>query len=78
MLYKISSFPEPYTYINKRIKVELCNKNFAKTKIAKLHCFDTSIKICKKADLIRLDVSKLETTPVALTKLSDIVKKWKC
>lgn len=51
--------------------------NYA-TKIENETGFDTSIKICKKADLIRLDVSKLETTPVALTKLSDIVKKWKC
>ena len=47
--------------------------NYA-TKIENETGFDTSIKICKKADLIRLDVSKLETTPVALTKLSDIVK----
>ena len=81
LLHKMSYFPEPYTCSKNEIKVELDLCIYA-TK-SDLKCatdLDTS-NIAKKTDVVSLksdidkqDIGKLETTPVYLTKLSNIVK----
>ena len=77
----MSYFPEPYTCSKNEIKVELDLSIYAtKSDLKSATDLDTS-NIAKKTDLVSLksdidkqDVGKLETTPVYLTNLSNIVK----
>ena len=66
--YKMCYFPDPYTHIKNKIKVELDLSNHT-TKFA-----DT-LELAKKADLASLkwDIDKLKTTPADLSKLTNVV-----
>ena len=77
----MSYFPEPYTYIKKKIKVELDLLNYAaKSNLKNTTGVDTS-KFTKKTglailklDIDKLDIGKLETVSIDLSKLSHVVK----
>ena len=81
LLYKMSYFPEPYTHSRNKRKVELDLSNYAtKSDLKGITGINTS-KFAKEVDLAnlksnidKLDIAKLETTPVDLSKLNDIVK----
>ena len=81
LLYKMSYFPEPYTHSRNKRKVELNLPNYAtKSDLKGITGINTS-KFAKEVDLAnlksnidKLDIAKLETTPVDLSKLNDIVK----
>ena len=80
LLYKMSYFKEPYTSKNK-IELELGLSNYAaKSDLKNATSVDAS-DFAKKAalaslklDIDKLDIGKLETTLVYLSKLSDEVK----
>ena len=75
-LYKIIYFPEPYI-------VDLSNyatisdikgvTGIDSSKFGRKACL-----ACLKSDVHKLDIDKLETTPVDLSKLSNVVKKCCC
>ena len=80
-LYKMSYFPELHTRSKIKIKVELDLPNYGKNAALKgATDIDTS-KLFKREDLARLklyvnylDIDKLKTVPVDLSKLSNVVK----
>ena len=77
----MSYFPEPYSHSENKIKFELDWPNcIANSDLKGAAGIDTS-KFAKKADLAsiklnvdRLDIDKLETTQVDLSKLSNKIK----
>ena len=83
-LYKMSYFPEPYTRSKSKIKLELHLHNSAiKSDLKNVAGVDAS-KFAKNANLSsiksktdKLDIDQLETTPVDLSNLSDVVKVTK-
>ena len=77
----MSYFPEPYTSSKNEIKFELDLSIYA-TKSDLKSAKDVDISniaknsdvVCLKSDIDKQDIDKLETTPVNLNKLSNIVK----
>ena len=80
-LYKMSYFPEPYTRSKNKIKVEIDLFNYAVKSDSKNVAGVDSSKFAKKVDLVslkldakRLDIGKLKSVPVELSKFSNVVK----
>ena len=80
-LYKMSYFPKPYSQNKNKIKVELDLSHYATQSDFKKCNKYGYIKIAKKDDLAsltsdadKLDIHTLETTPIDLSKLSNVVK----
>ena len=73
----MSYFPEPYCHSKDKIKVELDFSNYATKSDLKSATGIDLLKFSKKADLVTLksDIDKLETTPIDLSKLSNVVKR---
>ena len=72
----MSYFPERYSHSKNKIKLKLDLSNYAtKSGLKSATGFDTS-KLVKKADLVsfKSDSDKSETTPVDLSRLSNVVK----
>ena len=73
-LYKMSYFPERYSHSKNKIKLKIDLSNYAtKSGLKSATGFDTS-KLAKKADSDKSDSDKSETTPVNLSRLSNVVK----
>ena len=85
--YKMSTYYPPYKSSNQNVKVELDLTNYAtKTDLKNIAHVDTSSYALKtnlaalKSEVDKIDIDKLKTTPVDLTKLTnaisnDLVKK---
>ena len=79
----MSCFPEPYTRSKNKIKVEIDLFNYAVKSDSKNVAGVDSSKFAKKVDLAslkldakRLNIGKLKTVPVELSKFSNVVKKY--
>ena len=77
----MSYFPEPYTHSKSKIKVELDLSNYVTNSDLKSAAEDYTSKFANVVHLAnlksvfeKLDIVKLETTPVDLSKLSYVVK----
>ena len=77
----MSYFPEPYTHSKNKIVIEWVLFNYATKPDLKSAAGVDTLNFAKKVDLAslkseidKLDISKLEPTPIDLCKLSDIVK----
>ena len=77
----MSYFPEPYTHSKSKIKVELDLSNYVTNSDLKSAAEDYASKFANVVHLAnlksvfeKLDIVKLETTPVDLSKLSYVVK----
>ena len=77
----MSYFPEPYTRSKNKIKVEIDLFNYAVKSDSKNVAGVNSSKFAKKVDLVslkldakRLDIGKLKSVPVELSKFSNVVK----
>ena len=80
-LCKMSYLPESYTHSKSKIKVELNLPNYATQSNLKSETgaytsiFALEVDLANsKLDIDKLNIKKLETTPVDLSKLSDITK----
>ena len=78
---KMNYFPEPHTNKNK-LDVELYFSNYAKKSDGKNSTGDDTSQFAKKIDLAnlksdvyKLDIVKLKTVPIDLSKLSNVVNK---
>ena len=82
-LYKMSQyFPKPYEPLGGDINVKADLSNYAtKSDVKNITRFDTSSFALKtnlaslKTEVDKLDIDKLVSAPVDLSKLSDVVKK---
>ena len=81
-LYKMSYFPEPHSHRKTKIKVDLDLSNYStKADLKGATGADTSNLAVKsdvtslKDEVNNIDVDKLKTVPVNLSKLSHVVKK---
>ena len=80
-LYKMTFFREPYNHRKNKIKVKLDLSNYViKSNSKNSICFDT-LNFAKMSDLSslkseinKLDIAKSNTTPIELSKLSDVVR----
>ena len=83
----MSYFPEPYTRSKNKIKVEIDLFNYAvksdSKNVAGVDSGVTTLQFAKKVDLAslkldskRLNIGKLKTVPVELSKFSNVVKKY--
>ena len=77
----MSYFPEPYTHSKSKIKVELDLSNYVTNSDLKSAAEDYASKFANVVHLAnlksvfeKLNIVKLETTPVDLSKLSYVVK----
>ena len=75
-------FPKPFTSIGRNINVKVDLSNYAaKADLKKITQVDTSSFASKtslaslKSEVDKLDIDKLVTVPVDLSKLSNVVKK---
>ena len=79
----IQYFPKPYKPFGGHISVKVDLSNYGtKSDFKNVTEIDTS-KLAAKSDLVRLktevdklDIGKLETTPIDLSKLSNLVKNF--